>query len=119
MFRAYIAITLLAAIANIYAATADFRPPQWLISNIDRLKVPHSWLPSLGILKAAGAIGLLVGFWLPWIGVAAGAGLVLFFLTAIFFALRVRWFAHVPFPAIWLAMAVAALVLRIFSAHMA
>jgi hypothetical protein len=119
MFPAFIAVTLLATVANFYSAANEFWPPSWLIANMDRLRVPHSWLTPLGILKAAGAAGLLVGFAVPWIGVAAAAGLVLFFLGAIVFALRARWFAHIPFPASWMALAVAALVLRVLTAHLA
>lgn len=44
----------------------------------------------LGILKAAGALGLLVGIRVPLIGIAAAAGLVLFFVAAIITHLRAR-----------------------------
>jgi hypothetical protein len=44
----------------------------------------------LGILKAAGAIGLLVGIGVPLIGTAAAVGLVLFFIGAIITHLRAR-----------------------------
>jgi hypothetical protein len=40
--------------------------------------VSESWLTTLGILKAAGAVGLLVGIRVPLIGIAAAIGLVLF-----------------------------------------
>jgi len=39
-----------------------------------RLGLPERWLPLLGILKAAGAPGLLVGIGVPVIGTAAAAG---------------------------------------------
>jgi DoxX-like family len=47
--------------------------------------VPHSWVFALGLLKAAGALGLLVGIGFPQIGVAASVGLILFFVGALLF----------------------------------
>jgi DoxX-like family len=84
MFAAYVMITVLAAAANTYAATHDFTRPQWLLTNMSKLGVPDSWLTPLGILKAAGALGLLVGIGVPWIGTAAAVGLTLFFVGALF-----------------------------------
>lgn len=65
MFAAYIIITVLAAGANIYAATNDFIRPKWLLCNMNTLGVPQSWLPILGLLKALGAVGLLIGIGVP------------------------------------------------------
>jgi hypothetical protein len=39
-FAAYIIITVLAAAANLYAATNDFSRPQWLLTNMTKLRVP-------------------------------------------------------------------------------
>ena len=80
MFTAYIAVALLAAAANGYAATLDFLRHQKVLASMARLGLPERWLPLLGILKAAGALGLLVGIGVPVIGTAAAAGLVLFFV---------------------------------------
>jgi hypothetical protein len=115
MFMAYIVVTVLAAGANIYAAANDFLRPEWLVANMTRLRVPQSWIFVLGALKAAGALGLLVGIGLPLIGVSAAAGLVLFFVGAIVTALRANWYAHISYPATFLVLAVASLVLRLGS----
>ncbi len=90
MFAAYVVVTVLAAPANIYAATNDFRRPQWLLSTMNKLGVPESSLPILGILKAAGAVGLLIGIGMPVIGIAAAAGLALFFVGAVITHLGAR-----------------------------
>jgi len=45
--------------------------------------VLESWMTTLDILKAAGALGLLVGIDVPLIGTAAAVGLILFFVGAI------------------------------------
>ena len=83
MFAAYVIVTALAAAANIYAAANDFIRPKWLLWNMAQLGVPESSLPILGTLKAAGAVGLLVGIGVPLIGVLAAAGLTLFFIAAL------------------------------------
>lgn len=112
MFIVYVVGTLLAAAANLYAASNDFRRVAWVVANMERLGISRSRLWMLGVLKTAGAIGLLVGFALPAVGIAAAAGLVVFFLGAIVFILRAHWYSHLPFPVVWLVLAIAALALR-------
>jgi hypothetical protein len=112
MRSAYLIVTIVAAIANIYAASADFKRPKWILLNMSKLGIAERWLPSLGWLKALGAIGLLAGIAIPAIGVAAAAGLVLFFVGAMITAMRARWYAHLPYPLVWMVMAAASLVLR-------
>src|SRR6266516_6971005 len=94
MFTAYIVVTILAAAANIFSATLDFIRYKQILINMGRVGVPESWITMLGILKAAGALGLLIGIWVPLIGTAAAIGLVLFFVGAIITHLRAR---HFPF----------------------
>jgi hypothetical protein len=113
VFTAYVVVTFLAAAANAYAASNDFRRVSWVLANMDKLSIPRSWLFTLGALKTSGAVGLLVGVAIPGVGIVAAAGLVLFFLGAIASTLRVRWYSHLPFPATWLLLAVGALVLRV------
>jgi hypothetical protein len=111
MFTAYVIVTVLAAGANIYAAINDFARAESVFTSMARLGVPESWLPMLGVLKAAGALGLLVGIGIPAIGVAASVGLVLFFVAAIITHLRARDYSLGP-AIVFLLLAVAALVLR-------
>ena len=70
-----------------------------------RLGVPDAALVPLGLLKAAGGVGLLISPLAP----AAAIGLVLFFSGAIVTTLHARWYAHLPYPAFYLALAAAAL----------
>ncbi|MQA95337.1 MAG: DoxX family protein [Streptosporangiales bacterium] len=72
--------------------------------------VPPSW-PWLGTAKAAGALGLLAGLFVPVIGVLAGIGLVLYFLGAVTTVLRARSYAHIPYPLLYLTPVVAVLTL--------
>jgi hypothetical protein len=113
VFIAYVVITVLTATANSYAAAVDFMRAGWILDNMAKYGVPQSWLWSLGVLKAAGALGLLVGFTVPAIGVAASVGLVLYFAAAVVTVMRARWYSHVRYPAMFLVLAVAALALRL------
>jgi hypothetical protein len=115
MFTAYVVVTLMAIAANTFAATADFMRYKFVLTTAAKAGVPESWLPMLGTLKAAGALGLLVGLiGVPLIGTAAAVGLILFFVGAIITHLRVRDYSIGP-AAGFLLLAVAALVLGLVS----
>jgi hypothetical protein len=114
MVAAYIVVTVLAAIANAFSATLDFVRYQKILIAMAKAGVPESWLTTLGMFKAAGALGLLVGIGVPPIGIAAALGLILFFVAAIIIHLRVRDDSF-GLAAVFLLLAVAALVLRLAS----
>ncbi len=112
MFIAYVSVTILAAAANIFSATLDFTRYKQILINMARVGVPQSWITTLGILKTAGAIGLLIGIGAPLIGTAAAIGLVLFFVGAIIIHLRARDYSF-GLAVVFLLLAVAVLVLRL------
>jgi hypothetical protein len=114
MSTAYVVVTVLTAAANTFAATVDFTRPAWLLGNMGKARVPQSWLFPLGALKAAGALGLLVGIAVPPLGVAASVGLVLFFIGALITHVRARYWDIAP-PVAFLLLAVGSLVLRVAS----
>jgi hypothetical protein len=59
-------------------------------------------------LKLAGVAGLVVGLAaVPWLGVAAGVGLVLFYAGAVTAHVRARVFYNIAFPGAFLLLAVA------------
>lgn len=118
MFACYIAVTILAAAANAFAAANDFIRPKWLLNNMAKVGVPESWLTMLGVLKTAGALGLLAGIAAPVIGTAAAAGLVLFFIGAIITHLRARDYSpnSLGVPVVFFLLAVAALVMVVLHA---
>ena len=109
MFAAYIIVTVLAAAANIFSATCDFVRYKQVSIAMAKAGVPESWMTMLGILKAAGALGLLVGISTPLIGTAAAIGLILFFVAAIITHLRARDYSF-GLALVFLLVAVAALV---------
>jgi len=90
MDTAYLIVALLAIAANAFsgvAALVHFRP---IIPGMARAGVPESWLTfPIGTLKTAGAVGLLLGLaGVPLVGTAAAAGLVLFFVCAVYTHVR-------------------------------
>jgi hypothetical protein len=114
MVTAYVAVTVLTAAFNAWAAIADWVRARFVLANAEDVGVPQSWLPSLGALKAAGAAGLLVGLMgVRPIGIAAATGLVLFFVGAVVAHLRARAYDKIVFPACFLALATASLLLAI------
>jgi DoxX-like family len=112
MFTAYVVVTLMAVALNTYAAYVDFIRAEWVVANMTRYGIPHSWLFSLGALKGAGAAGLVIGLIMPPIGIAASAGLVAYFIGAIVTVMRAGWYPHLRYPIPFLLLAVASLVLR-------
>jgi hypothetical protein len=86
----YIVITILAALANGYAASLNFVGAESVKAVADRVRVSQGWMVPFGALLAAGAAGLLVGFAEPALGTAAATGLVLYFVSAVTAHLRVR-----------------------------
>ncbi len=112
MFITYLIVTILAAAANAFSATLDFVRFKQILVNMARVGVSESWLTTFGILKAAGAIGLLLGIFWPMIGTAAAAGLVLFFIAAIITHLRARDYSF-GLAVVFLLLATGALILRL------
>jgi len=90
MHTAYIVVTILAASANGYAASLNFVGAESVKAVADEVRVPRTWMVPLGTLLASGAVGLLTGFVVPALGVAAAIGLVLYFICAIGAHIRVR-----------------------------
>src|SRR5260370_31478594 len=90
MFTAYLVVSVLAAAANTFSAMCDFVRYKQVSIAMAKAGVPESWMTMLGILKAAGALGLLVGIGVPLIGMAAAVRLILFFAGAIITHLRAR-----------------------------
>jgi hypothetical protein len=114
MFTAYVVVTVLAAAANTFSATLDFIRFKRILINMARAGVPESWITKLGILKAAGALGLLVGIGVPLIGTAAAVGLILFFVAAIITHLRARDYS-LGLAVVFLLLAAAALTLGLYA----
>jgi hypothetical protein len=115
MSTAYIVITVLAAAALTFSVAGDYVLRSQVLVNMGHAGVPTSWLPTLAALRAAGALGLLIGLAVPPIGVAAAIGVVLYFLGAIITHLRARWYDSIGYPGFYLVLAAGSLVLGLAS----
>lgn len=113
MSTAYVVVTLLAAAMTGFSAVSVFIRAKWVVQPLADYSVPQSWLPWLGTAKAAGAAGLLVGLFVPAVGVLAGIGLVLYFAGAVVTVVRARWYSHILFPLLYMAPVVGALALGV------
>jgi hypothetical protein len=81
---------------------------------MEEVGVPTAALAPLGLLKGAGAAGLLLGLLgLHAVGIAAALGLTLFFAGALATHVRARVFYNLAFPGAFFVLAVASTALSI------
>ncbi|HEY0451296.1 DoxX family protein [Actinophytocola sp.] len=111
MSTTYTVVTIVGAAMAAFSAGSVFFHATWVVEPLSDYGVPRSWWPWLGTAKAAGAAGLVVGLFLPVIGVLAGIGLVLYFAGAVLTVVRARWYSHIPFPLLYMAPVVGSLAL--------
>jgi hypothetical protein len=112
MHAFYVVITLVAVVANGYAACLNFLGAESVKGVADRLQVSRTWMIPLGTLLGAGALGLLMGFAVPRLGQTAALGLVLYFVCALGAHIRARD-RHIGGALSFLALAVTALVANV------
>jgi hypothetical protein len=116
MLSAYVIVAIVLALLVLLSGAAKLmRHPRLVESLHGVTKVPLSWFPVLAACEIAGALGLLIGIFWPWLGIAAATGLVIYFIGAVVAHLRVRDFKSLGNPLFPLLLSVAALVLRILS----
>lgn len=103
-------VAVLCALANAAVAAADFCRAGFVLANSAEVGVKPAAIPYLASLKLAGAVGIAAGFVVTtWLGLAASAGLVLFFIGAVGLHLHTRVLHNIAFPGVYLALAVGAL----------
>src|SRR5918999_3568164 len=113
MFAAAAVISVLLAALLAFAAGRKLGHRPEVVAGYARVGVPEDRLDQLAYILLAGAAGLLAGLaWAP-LGVAAAAGVVAYFVLAVAAHLRADDTAHLPTPAVILALGVAALLLRL------
>jgi DoxX-like family len=111
MFAGYVSVVISTLVVNAAAAAADFARARFVLANCGEVGVLEAWLPLLGALKATGAAGLLIGLlWARPIGIAAAAGLVLFFIGAVATHIPARVLYNLAFPGFYLALAAGSLI---------
>jgi hypothetical protein len=102
VLAALLAFTAVRKLSHQDTVVADYR----------RVGVPENRLNALAVVLLAGATGLIVGLWWTPAGVAAGIGLVCYFVLAVAAHIRARDTGNLPVPLVYLALAVTALVLH-------
>ncbi|WP_248910729.1 DoxX family protein [Halocatena marina] len=113
---AHFIVSVFTIIAVGISAAAFFHPPEAILESMAEVDVKESWLPVLGILKAAGALGLLIGIGVPVpsIGTAAAVGLVVYFVGAAIVHLHAGDYS-ISGQHVYLLLAVATLVLSLMT----
>jgi DoxX-like family len=112
MEAAYTAVTLVAASALAYAAYLNFSRDQMVLTAAKRVQVSEASIYPFGAILAAGALGLLIGLAIPWLGIAPAVGVVLYFMCAVAAHLRVND-RHIGAAMAFLVMGLAALVVSL------
>ncbi|GIE92066.1 DoxX family protein [Actinoplanes regularis] len=85
----HITLTVVAAFLAASGAVTYLIGHEYPKAQLRMKRLPMWWMPMLGSILAAGALGLLAGFAVPLIGTLAAAGLVLYFIGALIAHLRV------------------------------
>ena len=111
---ATIASALLAAILAA-AAVRKLSHREEVVASYERVGVPPERLDNLAFILLAGAGGLVLGLWWTPIGIAAGIGVIGYFVLAIVAHVRHHDERHLPTPVAIEVLAVASLTLRVAS----
>lgn len=99
--------TIVCIAANAMVAVADYLKAGFVLKNSAEVHVPVRAIPYLATLKLAGAAGLTIGLVaMPWLGVAAGVGLTLFFVGAIVVHIKTGVLYNLAFPTVFLLLAI-------------
>ncbi|MAS54168.1 DoxX family protein [Nocardioides sp.] len=96
-----LAIILSAAFAAfmLVSASGKLTKMEPVVANLSKVGVTSGMFPVLATIQVVGAIGLVVGIWVPAIGVAAAIGFVLYFAGACLYHVRADDTAGAAVPA--------------------
>lgn len=114
MQTAYIIVAGFLALALVSSAIGKLVRAAPVIENLSRAGVTERMYPGLAAVEVIGGCGLLLGIWLPWMGIAAAIGVILYFIGAVGFHIHAKDPNATPAVALGLFGA-AALVLRVLS----
>ncbi|MFF3860025.1 DoxX family protein [Streptomyces sp. NPDC002209] len=115
MFIGYAVAVVLFAALLVFSGRGVLVKDETVVASLTTVGVPPSWFVPLAAVKFAGALGLLAGLVYRPLGIAAAAGVLLFFAGAVVSHLRVRDMKGAPAPAALMVLAVAPLTLGIAS----
>jgi hypothetical protein len=113
VFTAGIVVTVMLATLLGYTAARKLGHRPSVVQAYERVGVPEDWLNWLALILMAGVAGIVLGwFWAP-IGIAAGIGLVIYFLLALGAHVLARDQRNLPTPVVMLLLSLAVLALRL------
>ncbi|SEG87055.1 DoxX-like family protein [Nonomuraea solani] len=112
---AYIVVAALSSLLLLASGGLLLAREQGVTKTMTDLGVPPGWFPLLAGLKIAGALGLLAGIFYRPLGIAAAAGVVLYFAGAVVTHLRARDVKGITVPAVLTGVSAAPLLLAIAS----
>jgi len=116
MNMAYMAITILLAGMAAFSGVGKLRRDPKIVHVINEVVgVPMKYFPLLAACEIAAALGLVLGIWWAYLGLAAAAGLAIYFVGAIVSHLRVGDVKGIGPAVFLLAVSFAALALRILT----
>lgn len=72
-------------------AVLSLRPPKFIRDCLDGVGFPREWWWVLIVVKLLATAGLVIGIWLPGVGLAANAGVVGYFVCAAAAHIRARF----------------------------
>jgi hypothetical protein len=103
-------VSILLAALLVFTAVRKLSHRPEVVATYTRVGVPEERLDQLAWILLAGAAGLIAGVFWPPIGVAAGIGLVVYFLLAIAAHLRAGDARSLPVPVAMELLAIASLI---------
>jgi hypothetical protein len=116
MHTAYLAITLVFALMVTFSGVGKIRRDPLPVKVVhETIGLPLKYFPLLAACEFAGAVGIVVGIWWPPIGIAAGIGLVLYFVGAVVSHLRVGDVKGIGAAVFMLVLAAGTLALRVLT----
>ncbi|WP_018352977.1 DoxX family protein [Longispora albida] len=115
MSTAHVIVTVIAALWIGFSAFSLAHKAEFVAQPLIEYGVPRGWWGWLAAAKGAGSLGLIVGLFVPLIGVAAAIGLILYFTGAVITVLRARSYKTAVFPVLYLLPAAASLTLGLLS----
>ena len=116
MQTAYLVLTVAFALMVALSGVGKIRRDPRQVKVVHEIVgMPLKYFPLLAACEFAGAVGLAVGIWQPAIGIAAGIGLVLYFVGAIVSHLRVGDVKGIGASTFMLVLAAGVLALRILT----
>ncbi len=114
MSSVYLGMAAVLALMLAFSALGKIRRDPRQVKVIhETLGVPFKYFPLLAVCEFAGAFGLVAGIWWPALGVAAAIGVVLYFVAAVVFHLRVHDIKGIGPAVFLLVLAAVALAVRL------